>query len=148
VAAYLAGNITVGNITATNLTNRFNLLQSGIDGANAVITSANTVMTAYVNAVTTNWVIANIAQSHQITNLQSNIGSFYTWANTTPNTASNTSTIATTAFVQNVVPTGGIVLWHGSSTAVPYGWRLCDGTNGTPNLSAIISGVYYIKKTI
>jgi hypothetical protein len=148
VANYILGNITAGNITATNLTSRFNLLQSGINGANAVISSANTVMTAYVDSVTTNWVIANIVQSHQITNLQSNIGSFYNWANTTPNTASNTTTIATTAFVQNVVPTGGIILWHGSSSAVPYGWRLCDGTNGTPNLTAIISGVYYIKKTI
>jgi len=112
------------------------------------ITTANTAMTAYVDDVTFNWIVANIKQSDQISSIQSNIGSFYTWANTTPNTASNTSTIATTAFVQNVVPTGGIVLWHGSNIAVPYGWRICDGTNGTPTLSAVASGVYYIKKVI
>lgn len=114
----------------------------------AAINTANTAMKAYVDDVTFSWIVANIKQSDQISSLQSNIGSFYTWANTTPNTASNTSTIATTAFVQNVVPTGGIILWHGASTDVPYGWALCNGTGGTPNLSAIMPGVYYIKKII
>lgn len=32
------------------------------------------------------------------------------------------------------VPTGGIIIWSGASTAVPSGWALCDGTNGTPDL--------------
>lgn len=32
------------------------------------------------------------------------------------------------------VPTGGIIIWSGVSTAVPSGWVLCDGTNGTPDL--------------
>lgn len=31
-------------------------------------------------------------------------------------------------------PVGGIILWSGSKIAVPSGWHLCDGTNGTPNL--------------
>lgn len=30
------------------------------------------------------------------------------------------------------IPTGGIIIWSGS--AVPDGWALCDGTNGTPDL--------------
>jgi hypothetical protein len=84
----------------------------------------------------------------QISSLQSNISGFYTWANTTPNTSSNTTTIATTAFVQHVLPTGGIILWHGTNTSIPYGWIICDGTNSTPNLGSPASGVYYIKKTI
>ena len=33
-----------------------------------------------------------------------------------------------------VVPAGGIILWSGSSSNIPAGWALCDGTNGTPNL--------------
>ena len=29
---------------------------------------------------------------------------------------------------------GMILMWSGSTTSVPEGWNLCDGTNGTPDL--------------
>jgi hypothetical protein len=32
------------------------------------------------------------------------------------------------------VPAGLIAMWSGAENAVPAGWRLCDGSNGTPNL--------------
>lgn len=32
------------------------------------------------------------------------------------------------------VPSGFIGLWSGAASAIPSGWFLCDGTNGTPNL--------------
>ncbi len=32
------------------------------------------------------------------------------------------------------VPSGGIILWSGSTGSIPAGWYLCDGSNGTPNL--------------
>jgi hypothetical protein len=32
------------------------------------------------------------------------------------------------------VPQGVIVMWSGQTSAIPTGWALCDGTNGTPNL--------------
>lgn len=32
------------------------------------------------------------------------------------------------------IPSGGIMLWSGAATAIPVGWFLCDGANGTPNL--------------
>lgn len=32
------------------------------------------------------------------------------------------------------VPAGTIVMWSGALTAIPEGWALCDGTQGTPNL--------------
>lgn len=32
------------------------------------------------------------------------------------------------------VPAGTIVMWSGADTAIPVGWKLCDGTNGTPDL--------------
>lgn len=31
-------------------------------------------------------------------------------------------------------PSGGIIIWSGSSSAIPSGWYLCDGTNSTPDL--------------
>lgn len=33
------------------------------------------------------------------------------------------------------VPLGGIILWSGLAAAIPLGWQLCDGTNGTPDLN-------------
>ena len=33
-----------------------------------------------------------------------------------------------------VVPSGGIIIWSGSSASIPSGWALCNGTNGTPDL--------------
>lgn len=33
-----------------------------------------------------------------------------------------------------LVPSGGIIIWSGSSASIPSGWFLCDGANGTPNL--------------
>lgn len=35
-------------------------------------------------------------------------------------------------YVAASVPRGGIIMWSG--TVVPEGWRLCDGSNGTPDL--------------
>lgn len=54
-------------------------------------------------------------------------------------TAGNSSTqLATTAFVTSAIattiPSGVILIWSGSSAAIPAGWLLCNGTNGTPDL--------------
>ena len=32
------------------------------------------------------------------------------------------------------IPPGGIIIWSGASDAVPEGWVLCNGSNGTPDL--------------
>ena len=32
------------------------------------------------------------------------------------------------------IPSGGIILWSGAANAIPSGWLLCNGANGTPNL--------------
>jgi len=31
-------------------------------------------------------------------------------------------------------PVGGIIMWSGALSAIPSGWALCDGANGTPDL--------------
>jgi len=33
------------------------------------------------------------------------------------------------------VPTGGIIMWSGAIANIPSGFALCDGTNGTPDLT-------------
>ncbi len=35
---------------------------------------------------------------------------------------------------RGVIPVGGIVVWSGAANQIPYGWALCNGQNGTPNL--------------
>lgn len=35
----------------------------------------------------------------------------------------------------NFIQTGMIVMWHGLIASIPTGWALCDGSNGTPNLT-------------
>ena len=37
--------------------------------------------------------------------------------------------------IQGLVPSGAILLWSGSSGSIPVGWYLCNGLNGTPNLT-------------
>ena len=32
-------------------------------------------------------------------------------------------------------PTGGIIMWSGTNASIPLGWSLCDGSNGTPDLT-------------
>jgi hypothetical protein len=51
---------------------------------------------------------------------------------TTASAARTNLGVAAAAFS---VPTGGIIMWSGSIASIPVGWYLCDGTNGTPNLT-------------
>lgn len=53
----------------------------------------------------------------------------------TATVGSNTTQIATTAFVlANSVPSGFIGMWSGTIATIPTGWYLCNGSNGTPDL--------------
>jgi microcystin-dependent protein len=35
----------------------------------------------------------------------------------------------------SLVPAGAIVMWSGSVASIPSGWYICDGNNGTPDLT-------------
>jgi len=56
----------------------------------------------------------------------------------TANLGSNTTQLATTAFVaaglSALIPSGVITLWSGAISAIPSGWALCNGSNNTPDL--------------
>ena len=57
-----------------------------------------------------------------------------------PDTSADTDTRIDTAGGQGSVdtvglPAGAIVMWSGAPDEVPEGWTLCNGENGTPDLS-------------
>ena len=57
-----------------------------------------------------------------------------TTAAPTPSASDDSTKIATTAFVRDIIPSGVIVMWSGSVATIPSGWYLCDGNNSTPDL--------------
>lgn len=42
---------------------------------------------------------------------------------------------ATLVGFNSIVPVGGIIMFNGTFASIPANWQLCDGTNGTPNLT-------------
>lgn len=36
--------------------------------------------------------------------------------------------------MSDLMPIGSIIMYNGTSSTIPNGWAICDGTNGTPNL--------------
>lgn len=37
--------------------------------------------------------------------------------------------------LQDAMPVGSIIMFNGKAEDIPSGWAICDGTNGTPNLT-------------
>jgi hypothetical protein len=56
----------------------------------------------------------------------------------TAGAATNTTQVATTAFVQTALSaaftSGMIMMWSGTIATIPTGWVLCNGSNSTPDL--------------
>lgn len=42
--------------------------------------------------------------------------------------------IDATVPIASCTPVGGIIMWSGAIANIPWGWALCDGANGTPDL--------------
>ena len=57
--------------------------------------------------------------------------------------------------IYSIAPIGVIIIWSGAVSAIPSNWGLCDGSNGTPNLTgkfivhadADASGTYNVGQT-
>jgi hypothetical protein len=47
----------------------------------------------------------------------------------------NDQDAATRNYVNTSIPIGGIIMWSGTIATIPSNWKLCNGTNGTPNLT-------------
>ena len=50
-------------------------------------------------------------------------------------TADSTTATGLKWTTNGTIPVGGIILWSGSIVSIPTGWALCNGSNGTPNLT-------------
>ena len=44
------------------------------------------------------------------------------------------------------VPPGTIHIWSGTVASIPAGWLYCDGTKGTPDMTASLAGALFIMK--
>ena len=61
----------------------------------------------------------------------------------TATAGTNSTQLATTAFVNALFPSGIIAMWSGLISNIPTGWHLCNGSNGTPDLrNKFIIGAY------
>jgi len=126
---------------------------------NAVITGGSAI--GLTNLISTNGNITNLASANatvtggNVSNV-TGINNTFSGANVINSTATtktyfdSSTAIATTAFVQGVLPRGMIVMWNSTYATIPTGWQLCDGSNGTPNLQgqfvigASASGAYTV----
>lgn len=113
-------NFSTGNALITNGTVRLTQLTTAYANVTVGLTTANAQITGGTvgNVVGTN----NQFDSSNITN---------STATTTPYN-DNSTNIATTAFVQSVIPQGVILMWGGPIAGIPTGWALCDGIQNAP----------------
>jgi hypothetical protein len=53
-----------------------------------------------------------------------------------PTNVYNTSTdLVSAEFIHTLLPFGSVIMWYGKAANVPSGWAICDGTQGTPDLT-------------
>lgn len=67
-----------------------------------------------------------------VTKTHAEINNLASQTDLTALTASTNASIA--ALSPYIVPSGGIIIWSGAQAAIPSGWVLCNGANGTPDL--------------
>lgn len=88
---------------------------TGVPGSLIPASWGNAVTDEILGAITTGGLAPNEADATQLKTAIQNIAE---------------AAIAAKSFF----PVGGIVMWSGAVSAIPTGWKLCDGQNGTPDL--------------
>lgn len=150
---FSSGNaiVTGGSINDTQI--GANVAASGrFTVLNATSATINTLaLTTLTGAVDANIGALSIlvnSSSGSLSGLSANLGAYqiYANANLVTTTTSINSISANLGDFQNrtsanigsiqggITPIGGIILWSGAASAIPTYWRLCDGSNGTPDL--------------
>jgi hypothetical protein len=142
-------------IVVNNTTGGFAIRVIGTTGTGVSVPNGTTSLiycngTNFVEAINSNTITGNAAVSGALAVTGAISGSTATFSGAissvsptftgtpvapTANPGTNTTQIATTAFVlANGIPSGAIMLWSGAIGSIPSGWALCDGNNGTPDL--------------
>jgi hypothetical protein len=131
----VAGNPTASlgvatkNYVDTNITSVASVLRNDIDSNVVSINATLGSLVTEINNLNTYTLNLNASKAAIASPEFSGIPK----AATLPTTTSNTA-LATTSFVHGVIPYGAIIMWSGAIVAIPIGWTLCDGNNGTPDL--------------
>ena len=107
--APLAPNASVGTNTAQIATTAF--VGTAVDALNSTVASALSLKAPLASPALTGTPTAPNA-----------------------NVTTDTTQVATTGFVHNILTAGMILMWSGSVANIPFGWALCNGSNGTPDL--------------
>ncbi len=70
---------------------------------------------------------------------ETDLGSFWYYRHFVPMPATapfgQWEQLATQQPTSSAMPVGGIIMWSGTNASIPPGWALCDGGNGTPDLT-------------
>lgn len=148
--AFVARN-AFNAVNATSLANTNNTQIVSITSTNVGINKLNPATALDVNGtVTAAAVSASTASLGTLTVNVLNAASMPGQLNVNSINATNTVTAAT--FVGNgTIPLGGIIMWSGAVNAVPAGWALCNGQNGTPDLRdrfVVGAGLSYDKGAV
>jgi hypothetical protein len=139
--------VSTKNYTDNNITQAEERQNTNLRNNVAAINNSIGILTTEINRVN-NYAFNGITQLNADVALKAAIASpTFTGVPAAPTATAGTNTtqLATTAFVKTAVdtaiattppgiPTGGIILWSGSVGAIPTGWALCNGSNGTPDL--------------
>ena len=114
------------NITAKRAANHTLTLQGDVTGSATFNNDSNITVTTTDKALNTfkTDINAKRAANHTLTLKGDVTGSA---------TFNNDSNITVTT-ANKTVAKGMIVMWYGNANAVPNGWALCNGSNGTPDL--------------
>lgn len=155
LASSYGSTLTAANLAAKTYTdNQISTLSSNVF---ATFTAANLVAKNYTDSAVASLVASAPATLDTLNELATALGNDANFATTmtnslaakaplaspaltgtptapTPAVTVNSTQLATTEFVRGIIPAGVITMWYGSVVAIPAGWRLCDGTNGTPDL--------------
>jgi hypothetical protein len=129
----LANNLTASNGTITGRT-----VSAGVGGLSV---SGITAITNTSNATSTTTGALRVAGGLGVVN-NTHIGGelrlYSSLRDVNNNVGAAGSVLSSTgSSVQwiSAFPPGGIILWSGTIASIPSGWVLCNGTNGTPDLT-------------